>query len=150
QLVSDLAARTLDDGSADTIAVAHSARDEIAQMSLDARPGRQRKVRKAIAEILEREPQAQRQLAAGAGRIGQVAKCLGHRATVAGPALGVDEQSPSRVIEIGLLGDAREDVGDGAATRPGIERLARSQQWSTRGAREGHEPLQVAFLLPVE
>src|SRR5437867_3271483 len=66
------------------------------------------------------------------------------------PALAVGEQSAAGVVEVGLVADAREDVGDGAAAGARVERLVRGQQGHARLAREADEALQVALLRAIE
>ena len=91
QLVRHLAARALGHRAGVAVPVADAARDEVSQMGVRAGPRRERKVRKPIAEILEREPQTQRQLAAGRDGFRHIAKGGRHHRGVAQPTLGVDQ-----------------------------------------------------------
>src|SRR5262249_60287048 len=107
ELVRDLAAGARGQR---TIAVPHAeaARAQLAQVSERRLAGRQWKLREPVSEIFQREGQPQRQLARVVERIGEVAEQLGHGAPALEAALAVGRQPSARVIEIGLLADARE------------------------------------------
>src|SRR3989338_10770450 len=129
---------------------APAAQGQLAQVNERGLARWQREAGEPVAEILEREAEAQRELARRRERVGQVAEALRHRLPAPEGALAVDGEASARVIEVGLLADAREDVGELPALRPGVERLVGRHQRHPHGAREPDQPLEHALLLPVE
>ena len=111
---------------------------------------RQRKVREAIAEVLEREGQAQGQLAGGGDGVGQIGEAPRHLEPALELALTVAGEPAAGVIEIGLLADAREDVGQRAPARPAVERLVGGEQRQPRRASQDDEASEIPLLGPIE
>ncbi len=146
ELVRDLAARARRQGPL-AVARAHAALGQLAQVPERRLPGRQRKFRESIAEVLQGEGEPQRQLSAVREGIGQIAEQLGHRAGALQRALAVRQEPAAGVIEIGLLADAREDVGERATLRAREERLVGRDQRHAGRARERHQPLEDLLLL---
>src|SRR5205814_2071893 len=65
-------------------------------------------------------------------------------------ALAVRLEQPAGAVEIGLLADAREDVGELPALRPRVERLVRGDDRRPRLPREPDQALEDALLLARE
>ena len=111
---------------------------------------REREFREAVVQILQREGQAQGQLPAGGERIGQIAKALGHLEPALELALTAAGEQAAGVIEIGLLTNAREDVGHRPSTRPAVERLIGGEHRQPRRASQDDEASEIALLAPLE
>src|SRR5207248_10571659 len=110
-LVGDLRARARG-ARPRAVARAHPALGKLAEVSERRLAGRQRVLREAVAEVLQREAQAQRELARVGEGVGEIVEEARHvRAALEG-ALAVRLEQPAGAVEIGLLADAREDVGE--------------------------------------
>src|SRR5207244_5820012 len=120
---------------------------QLAQVPERSLAGRQRELREPVAEIFQGEGQPQRQLPGVVERVGDVPEQLGHRARALQRALAVRQETAAGVIEIGLLADAREDVGERATFRAREERLIGGDQRYAGRARERHQPLEDLLLL---
>ena len=133
-----------------TVAVAGAAPGQIAQVLEGRRVRGQRKIREAIAEVLQREGQAQGQLAGALQRLRQIAEALGHLQPALEIALAVAGQQAPGAIEVGLLAYAREHIGHRAAAGAAVQRLVARHQRQPRLARQRDQPLQAALLRAIE
>ena len=119
-------------------------------MLVGRRRRRKRKFREAVVQVLQREGQAQRQLPAGGERVGEIAEAPGHlEPALELPLAAAGEPAPG-VIEIGLLADAREDVGHRPAPRTAIERLIAGEQRHAGRASQGDQASEVPLLGALE
>ena len=146
ELVRDLVPRARGERAL-AVARPHAALGQLAQVTQRSLAGGKRKLREPIAEVLQGEGEPQRQLAGVVEGIGQVPEQLGHRVSTLQRALAVRQEPAAGVIEIGLLADAGEDVGERAPLGTREERLVGRDQRHSGRARERHQPLEHLFLL---
>src|SRR5216117_1422335 len=129
---------------------AHAARHQLAEVLERRLAGRQRELRKTVSEVLQCEAEPQGELARVGERIRKIVEEPHHLPLAPDPALAVHGEEPAGVIEVGLLADAREDVGEQPPLRPRVERLARGDERDPRRARERHQALEHPLLLALE
>src|SRR5947208_11506952 len=149
ELVSDLTARARGQ-RARAIARAHTAPGQLAQVAERRLARRQRKLREPVPEILQREGQPQRQLTAVGERVGKITEELRHLDPALQDALAVGQQPAAGAIEIGLLADAREDVGERTALRAREERLVGGDERHAGSPAQRHQRLKHRLLLAEE
>src|SRR6185436_13703702 len=149
ELVGDLTARPDRQGPR-AVARSDAALGQLAQIPERRLTRWQRKLGEPVAEIFQRERQPHRELAGGGDRVGQITEQLGHLGAALQRALAVRQQAAAGAIEIRLLANAREDVGERAALRAREEGLVGRHQWHGDRARERHEPLEDLFLVALE
>ena len=94
--------------------------------------------------------EAQRELAAGGDGAGEVAEDPRHLRLALQRALAVGGEPRARVIEVGLLADAGEDVGQRAPAGRAWSGWFVASSGRFARARQRDEALEIALLLAVE
>src|SRR5207247_11462998 len=89
---------------------ARAARYQLTQSRERLIAGRERELREAVPEVLQREAEPQGELAGVGERVGEIVEEPRHLPAAPKPALAVHGEEPAGVIEVGLLTDAREDI----------------------------------------
>ena len=146
ELVRDLVPRAHGERAL-AVARPHAALGQLPQVSQRSLAGRKRELREPISQVLQGEGEPQGELAGIVEGIGQVPEQLGHRVSTLQRALAVRQEPAAGVIEIGLLANAGEDVGQRAPLGTREERLVGRDQRHAGRAGECHQPLEHLFLL---
>src|SRR3989475_6902510 len=146
ELVRDLMARARRE-RAGAVARPDAALGQLAQVAERRLTGGERELRESVSEILQREGEPQRQLSGVGDGVGEISEQRCHLPPALQRALAVREEPTARAIEIGLLTDAREDVGERTTFRTREQRLVGGEERYAGRARERHQALEDLLLL---
>src|SRR5262249_28441384 len=149
ELALDLLPRLLDQRSG-PIPTARAALAQIPQKANRRLSRRQRVIGKAIAEVLQREPQPQRELAGIGDGLGAVEEQALHRSAVLHEMLAVQTEPSAGLGDRGVLADARQHIEERPIATLDETRGVAGDQRRANTLRFRAQPLVERFLSAVE